>query len=87
MIGKIAASGICIEINTAGLRVPAKEIYPNIEFLKLCYHYKVPVSLGSDAHKPNQVGENFQQAVRLLKEVGYDKVVTFTHRNRNYHRI
>jgi len=34
--GKIAESGVCIEVNTAGLRVPAGEIYPSIDFLRIC---------------------------------------------------
>lgn len=84
---QIADSGVCVEINTAGLRVPKKEIYPAPEFLKLCFASKVPVSLGSDAHKPEQVGTDFDQAVALLKSVGYTQVVTFTKRRRDYCRI
>lgn len=84
---QIADSGVCVEINTAGLRVPKKEIYPSPEFLKLCFANKVPVSLGSDAHKPELVGADFRQAVELLKSVGYTQVVTFTKRHRNYCRL
>ncbi len=80
----IADSGVCIEINTAGLRVPAKELYPAAGFLKLCHAAGVNVTLGSDAHKPEQVGANFAEALTLLKDVGFTKVVTFTGRGRNY---
>lgn len=86
-VKKIADSGVCVEINTAGLRVPAAEIYPNIRLLELCCKSRVPVSLGSDAHHPEQVGANFREALELLRTVGYREVVTFTGRKRNYLRI
>lgn len=78
----IKNADICIEINTAGLRVPAKEIYPNRAFLELCYAKKIPLTLGSDAHKPEQVGESFDQAVKLIKSVGYNEIASFDKRKR-----
>ncbi|WP_418790583.1 histidinol-phosphatase HisJ family protein [Phosphitispora sp. TUW77] len=86
-VREIAASGVCVEINTAGLRVPAGEIYPDTVFVKLCHKYKVPVTLGSDAHQPQYVGVGFKEAVAVLKSAGYTKVVTFTGRNKNYYYI
>ena len=86
-IKEIAAAGICIEVNTAGLRVPAEEIYPDPDFLKLCRQYKVPVTLGSDAHLPEHVGCGFGKAVSLLKSLGYSRVVRFTARNKNFYTI
>lgn len=86
-VQEIAAAGVCVEINTAGLRVPAGEIYPHIDFLKLCCKYRIPVTLGSDAHLPQQVGMGFREAVAVLKSTGYSKVVTFTGRNKNYYQI
>jgi histidinol-phosphatase (PHP family) len=80
----IHASNVCIEVNTAGLRVPAREIYPTEEFLQLCCRYGVPVTLGSDAHKPEQVGWGFAEAVKLLKKVGYRETVLFTERQRKF---
>jgi len=86
-VKKIAKSGTCIEINTAGLRVPAGEIYPSLKFLEICRSYGVPVSLGSDAHKPEQVGYNFGDAVDMLKAAGYSEVVTFTTKNKKFFGI
>lgn len=86
-VRKVADSGMCVEVNTAGLRVPVNEIYPNPEFLKLCFDAGVPITLGSDAHDPKFVGANFGEAVNLLKSIGYTEVVTFSGRNKNYCRI
>ena len=86
-VREIAAAGVCVEVSTAGLRVPAGEIYPHADFLKLCHKYKVPVTLGSDAHLPQQVGMDFREAFAVLKNAGYTKVVTFSGRDKNYYQI
>lgn len=80
----IAASGMAVEVNTAGLRQPVGEIYPAPSFLDLCHRYGVPVTLGSDAHRPDDVGRDFEQAVTLLRQVGYREVAVFERRRRKY---
>ncbi|MBE0466671.1 MAG: histidinol-phosphatase, partial [Candidatus Desulforudis sp.] len=81
-VAAIAAAGVCVEVSTAGLRAPVGEIYPHPDFLRLCRDYGVPVTLGSDAHAPEQVGDRFYEAVALLKQVGYREVTTFRRRRR-----
>ena len=81
-VSAIAAAGVAVEVNTAGLRQPAGEIYPAPIFLELCYRYGVPVTLGSDAHRPEDVGRDFEKAVDLLLRVGYREVATFEKRRR-----
>ena len=73
-------AGVCAELNTAGWRVPVKEIYPHLEFLERCCHYRVPVTLGSDAHQPGMVAEGFGEAVALLKDIGFKQIATFRQR-------
>jgi len=75
-------AGVCVEVNTAGLRYPVREIYPSRDFLKIAFRYGLPVTLGSDAHHPDQVGAGFTQAVALIKEVGYEEITLFDQRNR-----
>ena len=82
-----AGAGVCVEVNTAGLRVPAGEIYPCLEFLRLCRIEGVPVSTGSDAHSPDLVGANFSEAGSLLREAGYREVTLFRKRKRMKVRI
>lgn len=83
----IAEMNLAIEINTAGLRKPVKEIYPQEDWLQLCYHYHIPVILGSDAHHPQDVGAGFQQAVTLLNKVGYTQLASYTKRKRTYVKL
>jgi histidinol-phosphatase (PHP family) len=73
---------LVIEINTAGLRKPVKEIYPKKQILELAYKFDIPVTIGSDAHKPQEVGYEFTQVKELLSEIGYREIVTFEKRQR-----
>jgi histidinol-phosphatase (PHP family) len=73
---------VCIEINTGGLMSPCKEIYPSEKFLKICFDHGIPITLGSDAHKPEHVGRAFDKAVKIIKSVGYEEISRFTGRER-----
>jgi histidinol-phosphatase (PHP family) len=78
----VAGAGIAIELNTAGLRKPCREIYPSAEFLQMARRLDIPLSLGSDAHVPQDVGADFDKAAALLKQTGYRELVRFTRRQR-----
>ena len=64
-------TGVTIEINTSGLRKPVKEMYPAFDCLKIYCQTGVPLTFGSDAHFPKDVGKDFDLAVMLAKSVGY----------------
>jgi histidinol-phosphatase (PHP family) len=76
----IAASGVAVEVSTAGLRKPVGEMYPHPDFLAACRECDVPVTLASDAHSPDLVGRDFDRAVRLLRSAGYETVTIFEQR-------
>ncbi|MGM0530287.1 MAG: histidinol-phosphatase HisJ family protein [Bacteroidota bacterium] len=71
-----------VEINTNGLNKPCKEFYPDKNFVKMCFQANIPVTLGSDAHVSNEVGQHFDQAVEMLRNIGYRKIATFNKRKR-----
>jgi histidinol-phosphatase (PHP family) len=75
-------SGVCVEVNTAGLRKPCEEIYPALDLLRACRRAGVPATLGSDAHQPDHVGLCFEQGVAHLRAAGYESVVAFAGRER-----
>ena len=76
----LAEAGCAVEVNTAGLRKPVREIYPALDLLKACRRRGVPATTGSDSHAPSEVGEGFDLARELLAEAGYDSVVCFRQR-------
>jgi len=77
-----AKSGCAIELNTAGLRKDCKEIYPSRQILEIAFQKGVPITFGSDAHAPGEVGMNFAEAVQLAREAGYEQCCQFSKRNR-----
>ncbi|RJP26670.1 MAG: histidinol-phosphatase HisJ family protein [Actinobacteria bacterium] len=83
-VDRVAATGVAIEVSTAGLRKPVGEIYPGESFLRLCFERGIAVTLGSDAHRPGEVGERFAEALLLLRRIGYGEVAVFDARRRSY---
>ena len=73
-------AGIAVEINTSGLRKPCKEIYPSLWNLKIYCQAGVPLTFGSDAHIPEDVGRDFDKGVALAEAVGYKQYVIFKKR-------
>lgn len=80
----IRQSGMCIEVNAGGLRKPCHEIFPSEKLLRMCFENDVPITLGSDAHSPNDVGAGLEEAVNLVRKIGYGEVVRFTNRKRDF---
>lgn len=73
-------SGVAVEISTAGLRKPINEMYPALRDLKIYSDAGVPLIFGSDAHNPNEVGRNFENAKETALEAGYSEYVLFKDR-------
>lgn len=76
-------TGTCLELNTAGRDAPVGEFYPDRQFLAMCRSEGVEVTLGSDAHAPDQVGRYFPEAIELLKKVGYQELTVFEGRKKS----
>ena len=69
-----------IELNTAGLRKDCREIYPSSRFLELAFAAGVPITFGSDAHAPGEVGVDFDKSLAAAKAAGYRKFRKFAGR-------
>ena len=69
-----------IELNTAGLRKDCREIYPSRQILELAFQTGVPITFGSDAHAPEEVGLNLTEAVQLARQTGYRESCRFVRR-------
>ncbi|MGI5912463.1 MAG: histidinol-phosphatase HisJ family protein [Syntrophomonadaceae bacterium] len=80
VLTSIKAAGIAIEINSAGLRKPVKEIYPAPEIIELVVSQNIPVTLGSDAHHPSQLGKGLLPATDMLKKAGCQHLAVFDKR-------
>lgn len=76
-----------VEINTGGLRKECKELYPSNQIIKDMYSLDVPILLGSDAHKPNDVAWKFKKSIKMLKKIGYNQLAHFKGRKREFIEI
>ncbi len=83
----IAESGIAVEVSTAGLRKRARELYPAPAFLAMCLEAGARVALSSDAHRPQDVGADYAQALELLEGLGVDELCVFDRRARRLEPI
>ena len=75
----IADAGVAVEINGSGLS-KAGELFPSPELVEGLVRRDVPITIGSDAHRPGQVGRGFREAAALLTGLGRSRVITFRER-------
>jgi len=78
----IAESGIAVEVSTAGLRKRVAELYPAPAFLSMALEAGAPVALSSDAHRPEDVGADYERALELLEELDVHELSVFERRVR-----
>jgi histidinol-phosphatase (PHP family) len=72
-----ALDGVALEISTAGLHKQVGELYPDPAMLGP----RPPITLASDAHVPQNVGRDFDQALELARAAGYETVTVFEGRS------
>lgn len=70
--------GLAVEINSSGLRKDVAEIYPAPDIVETMFAYNIPITLGSDAHHPDQIGAGLEAAYRLARQAGYRYLVRFS---------
>ena len=75
---------VAMELNTAGWRKECKEIYPSPAILRLAHNKGVPITFGSDAHAPAEVGMDLPRAVELARATGYSQRCRFIQRQRDF---
>ena len=76
----VAKAGMALDVNTSGLRRPAKEIYPSLRILRAARGLGIDITFGSDAHDPKLVGESFTEAVAHARAAGYTQFRRYTRR-------
>jgi histidinol-phosphatase (PHP family) len=76
-IARIAESGVAVECSSAGLRKPCRALYPDPDWLAAFRRAGVPVTLASDAHRPEDVARDYPTAVAALRGAGYETITRF----------
>lgn len=69
----VAESGTGIEVNSSALRRGNAEPYPELSILRLARDAGVRVfTVGSDAHRPVDLGKGLESAAQALKDIGVE---------------
>jgi histidinol-phosphatase (PHP family) len=77
-----AASGMAVEVSSAGWRKPIGEAYPAPPLLARFRQRGVPVTTASDAHGLSHVADRADDLRALLSSAGYEKLASFRGRHR-----
>lgn len=84
----LISMGKGLELNTSGVRYGLSDFHPLVDILNL---YKSLggeiITIGSDAHRPDDIGYEFQNALSLLKQIGYKYYCIFKKRKPSYIKI
>ena len=73
----LKASGMAMEISSAGIRKPCREIYPCATIMRMASDLKLPVTFASDAHTTEDVAYGFPRLATYAKAFGFTKSVVF----------
>lgn len=77
-----------IEINTSGIRYGLGSPHPNIDIIK---RYKELggkiITIGSDAHKKEDLGSYFDVAIDMLEQAGFDEVAVYHKRKPEFIKL
>ena len=84
----VIAKGKGIEINTSGLRQPAKETLPSLEIVKFYRSLGGEIlTVGSDAHCTKDVAADLDAAREVAKEAGFRYLASFEKRKPSFYAI
>ena len=77
-----------LEINTSGIRYGLKSPHPNIDILR---RYKELggkiITMGSDAHKIDDLAKGFDVAFDILENVGFEDIAIYHNRIPDFYKI
>lgn len=77
VVAAAARTGTAVEVNTSGVDGLAGELYPSRPFLEMFNRAGVGITLASDAHRPEDVGKDFDVAKEAARVAGYETRLVF----------
>lgn len=78
ILDEVQKTEMAVEINMAGFLKPVKEQYPSEKIIKELIARQIPITFGSDAHEPSNVGYNFEEMLAKVQKWGLTKLFKFT---------
>ncbi len=84
----VISDGKGIELNTSFHRYALSDTTPSAEILKLYYNLggKV-ITIGSDSHRPEQLGAYMREGKKLLRSMGFQYFCTYDRMKPIFHKL
>ena len=88
ILKKVIEDNKGIEVNTSSFRYGLKELTPERDILKLYHELSGKIiTIGSDAHKAENVGEHIPYIQEELKKIGFIDICTFDKMKPIFHKL
>ncbi len=70
LLSRIASADIILEVNSSGLRKKPNRLYPDDAIIRRAGELGIAFCAGSDAHRPEEVGLDFDSIQKSLERAG-----------------
>jgi len=87
IVGAARDGGCAIEINSNGYNTRVAEAYPALPVLEGARAAGLSITLASDAHRPERVGERFDDLAALARHAGFHEYASFEQRRPVVHAL
>ena len=73
----LVENDVCMEVNTSGLSKGVYEVHPDPLILQWAKSMGVRLTIGSDSHRPDHVGQHFPRVLEQLCKIGFRELCYF----------
>lgn len=87
LLDKIKNKGMAIEINTSGTLKGIGSQFPSDKIVKEIIQRDIPIMLGSDAHRPKNIGYMFDEFIENARKWGLSHLCTYEKREQTLVKI
>ena len=77
LLEMVSDLNLALDVNTAGLR-KGSGLFPDPRLLERAFQLRIPIAVGSDAHKLEDIGKDYDQVVEAARQAGYRWYVSFS---------
>jgi histidinol-phosphatase (PHP family) len=88
VINAMKKKGIGFELNTMGWHYDSQDSHPSRQILEMLYGAGIrKVTIGTDAHRVEELEYRMNEGLNLLKDVGFREICTFSGRKAEFHKL
>jgi histidinol-phosphatase (PHP family) len=77
LLEMVSDLNLALDVNTSGLR-KGSGLFPDPHLLERACQLRIPIAVGSDAHKLEDIGRDYERVVEAARRAGYRWYVSFS---------